>query len=252
MLKIFIFLLLPFAAFAQPTAVAYDITNDKILEGSLDNSELSIASISKLMTVYTILKENQDLDEILTVTSKKTPNTKISKGMSLSRLDLIKLTLISSDNLAAQTLAENFPIGYSYFIHKMNQHSRDLNMNNTGFVEPTGLSPMNYSTISDIILLSKAMQEFDIVRDAAKSKTVTVNSKQGKKKLKITTNSTSQYFGRDGVVAIKTGFTKAAGFCVTMIINANNHLYNITVLGAKTKHERQAVVDRLLKSIYNA
>ena len=253
MRKFFLTLLfLPFLAFAQPTTVVYDITNNRVVDGSLDNSELSIASISKFMTVYTVLKENQDLNEVLTVTSKKTPNTKLSRGMSLTRLDLINLALIGSDNVAALTLAENFPMGYSNFVHKMNQHARDLNMFHTGFVEPTGLSPMNYSTISDIVLLSKVMYEYDIVREAAKVKSVTVYSGHGKKKVKITSNSTSQYFGRDGIVAIKTGFTRAAGFCITMIVNANNQIYNITVLGAKSKYERQLLVDRFLKSIYNA
>lgn len=253
MRKFFLLLFLfPLFAFSQPTTVVYDITNDRVVDGSLDDAELSIASISKFMTVYTVLKENQDLNEVLVVTSKKTPNTKLVKGMRLTRMDLINLALIGSDNIAALTLAENFPLGYSNFINKMNQHSRDLNMLHTGFVEPTGLSPMNYSTISDIVLLSKAMYEYDIVREAAKVKSVTVTSSQGKKKVKIISNSTSQYFGRDGIIAIKTGFTKAAGFCITMIVNANNQMYNITVLGAKSKHERQALVDRFLKSIYRA
>jgi D-alanyl-D-alanine endopeptidase (penicillin-binding protein 7) len=252
MRKFFLSLLfLPLMALSQPTTVVYDITNNKVVDGSLDNSELSIASISKFMTVYTVLQENQDLNELLTVTSKKTPNTKLSKGMILSRLDLINLALIGSDNIAALTLAENFPMGYSNFIQRMNYHAKELNMFHTGFVEPTGLSPMNYSTITDIVLLSKAMYEYDIVRAAAKVKSVTVYSNQGKKKVKITSNSTSQYFGRDGIIAIKTGFTKAAGFCITMIVNANNQMYNITVLGAKTKYERQLLVERFLKSIYN-
>lgn len=253
MRKFFLTLMfLPFLAFAQPTTVAYDITNSRVVDGSLDNSELSIASISKFMTVYTILQEKQDLNEMLTVTGKKTPNTKLTKGMSLTRLDLINLALIGSDNLAAQTLAENFPYGYSHFISRMNQHAHELNMYNTRFVEPTGLSPMNYSSISDIILLAKAMYEYDIVREAAKVKSVTVYSNQGKKKVKIISNSTSQYFGKDGIIAIKTGFTRAAGFCITMIVNANNQIYNITVLGAKSKQERQIIVERFLKSIYNA
>lgn len=253
MRKFFILLLFfPLFAFSQPTTVVYNITNNRVIDGRLDDAELSIASISKFMTVYTVLKENQDLNEVLTVTSKKTPNTKLVKGMKLSRIDLINLALIGSDNIAALTLAENFPMGYTNFISKMNQHSRDLNMLHTGFVEPTGLSPMNYSTISDIVLLTKAIYEYEIVREAAKVKSVTVYSKQGKKKIKITTNSTSRYFGIDGIMAIKTGFTKAAGFCITMIVNSNNQMYNITILGAKTKYERQLLVERLLKSIYHA
>lgn len=248
---ILILILMPIMAFANPSTVMYDVTNDRVIEGSLNNVELSIASISKLMTVYTVLKENQDLTEILTVTGKKTPNTKLTKGMKLTRLDLINLSLVSSDNLAAQTLAENFTIGYSNFIHKMNQHSTELNMIHTKFVEPTGLSPMNFSTISDIILLSKAVSEYNIVNKAAQVKSVTVHTKQGKKNIKITGNSTSMFFGREGIVAIKTGFTRAAGFCITMIVESNNQIFNITILGAKTKRERQLIVEKFLNTIYN-
>ena len=53
-----------------------EITNNQVITGSLDKSEVSIASISKLMTVYTVLKANQDLDEKLTVQNKKTPEVK--------------------------------------------------------------------------------------------------------------------------------------------------------------------------------
>jgi D-alanyl-D-alanine endopeptidase (penicillin-binding protein 7) len=247
-----LFLLLPVFAFSATTKVMYDVTNNRVVGGSLDHDELSIASISKLMTVYTVLKENQDLNEKLTVTGKITPNTKLVKGMVLSRLDLINLALVGSDNLAAQTLAENFVYGYSYFINRMNQHTVELNMLNTRFVEPTGLSPMNYSSINDIILLTKAVYDFDIVKDAAKVKSVTAYTTKGKKQLKITSNSTSTFFGREGIVTIKTGFTKAAGFCITLLVASNNQLYNITVLGAKTSKERQIIVEKFLNTIYSA
>ena len=244
-------LMLPILAHSATTTVMYDVTNNRVVSGSLDHNELSIASITKLMTVYTVLKENQYLHEKLTVTGKKTPNTKLTKGMVLTRLDLINLALIGSDNLAAQTLAENFVYGYSYFINRMNQHTVELNMSNTRFVEPTGLSPMNYRSINDIVILTKAVHEFDIVKNAAKVKSVTAYTTGGKKQLKITSNSTSMFFGREGIVTIKTGFTKAAGFCITMLVNSNNQLYNITVLGAKSKKERQAIVENLLNTIYN-
>ena len=56
--------LLPLFAFAKPSSVVYDVTNKAIIQGSLDKTEMSIASISKLMTIYTVLKAEQDLDEI--------------------------------------------------------------------------------------------------------------------------------------------------------------------------------------------
>ena len=231
--------------------MVYDVTNQKVVTGSLNNTEVSIASISKLMTVYTVLKENQDLSELLTVTSKPTPNTKIVKGMVISRIDLINLSLISSDNLAAITLAENYPGGYSRFVHVMNIHAGNLGMNHTRFIEPTGLSPMNYSTIEDVITLTKEVSNYDIVRFAAKSSTIVAENVKGKKPVKVNGNSTSKYFGKEGIVTIKTGFTRAAGFCITMLVKVNNQLYNVTVLGARTAHERQLLVERSLKAIYN-
>ncbi len=260
-------LLLPVLAFANPKTVIYNVTNDTVIQGSLESPEVSIASISKLMTVYTVLKADQDLDEKLTVRSAKTPNTKLQKGMRLTRKELIELSLISSDNIASITLGENYPGGMSYFVYQMNKHADELGMFHTGFVEPTGLSPMNYSSIGDVVTLTKVVSEFKIVQDAAKTQkevkataegVKTVKKTKNKNKTtregerKITAHPTSTYFGREGMTVIKTGFTRAAGFCITMLVVSNDKLYNITVLGAKTKQERQKIIEASLKKIQNA
>lgn len=258
-------LLLPVLAFANPKTVIYNVTNDTVIQGSLESPEVSIASISKLMTVYTVLKADQDLDEKLTVRSAKTPNTKLQKGMRLTRKELIELSLISSDNIASITLGENYPGGMPYFVYQMNKHADELGMFHTGFVEPTGLSPMNYSTITDIISLTRAVSEYQIVQDAAKTQKEVKATAEGVKSAKkaknkntkssqrkITAHPTSTYFGREGMTVIKTGFTRAAGFCITMLVVSNDKLYNITVLGAKTKQERQKIVEASLKKIQNA
>lgn len=259
-------LLLPVLAFANPKTVIYNVTNDTVIQGSLESPEVSIASISKLMTVYTVLKADQDLDEKLTVRSAKTPNTKLQKGMRLTRRELIELSLISSDNIASITLGENYPGGMSYFVYQMNKHADELGMFHTGFVEPTGLSPMNYSSIGDVVTLTKVVSEFKIVQDAAKTQkevkataegVKTVKKVKNKNKItrdgerKITAHPTSSYFGKDGIITIKTGFTRAAGFCITMLVVSNDKLYNITVLGAKTKQQRQNIVEASLKKIYS-
>lgn len=258
-------LLLPLLAIAGPHAVVYNVTNDIVMEGSLYCEEVSIASISKLMTVYTVLKAEQDLTEKLTVTGNKVNNTKLSKGMILTRQELIDMALISSDNLAAITLAQNYLGGPTQFIRDMNQHSKNLNMNNTGFVEPTGLSPMNHSTLVDIIQLTKAVGEFTIVQSAAKTQKYISYPESGykgkskkkskkepvKKPNKIVNNPTSRYFGHEGIIAIKTGFTNAAGFCITILLKANDQLYNITILGARSKQEREKIIKQSLAKIYN-
>jgi D-alanyl-D-alanine carboxypeptidase len=52
-------------------------------------------------------------------------------------------------------------------------------------------------------------------------------------------------------VTIKTGFTNAAGFCITMLVNANDQLYNITVLGARSKQDREKIIKKAMDKIYN-
>lgn len=260
-------LFLPLSVLASTNSVVYNITNNQVIAGSLDKNEVSIASISKLMTVYTVLSAGQDMSEKLTVTHGKTTNTKLSKGMRLTRKDLIELALVSSDNVAAITLGQNYPGGMNYFVYQMNEHAKELDMANTRFVEPTGLSPMNFSSVHDIVILTQAVSKFGQVQSAAQTQkeiretvegTKTVKKDKHKNKVVKTQNHTivahptNKYFGHDGVITIKTGFTSAAGFCITMLVYSKNNLYNITILGAKSKKERQIFVEKSLSKIFNA
>jgi len=243
-------LFFPLFALAKPNSVVYNLSSNQVVSGVLDSEKVSIASISKLMTVYTVLMQDQSLTEKLTVTGNRITNTKIRKGMILTRIDLLRLSLVSSDNLAAMTLSENFPGGRVQFIQDMNKHAVELGMTHSGFIEPTGLSLMNFSTVEDIVKLTKAVSAFNIVQESARSSTLVTHYSIGKHDTKLSSNPTAKYFGQQGIITIKTGFTNAAGYCITMIIRANNQLYNITVLGAKTKQEREAIVKKSLAAIY--
>jgi D-alanyl-D-alanine endopeptidase (penicillin-binding protein 7) len=247
-----IMLFLPLVAFANPNAVIYNVTTRQVVDGSMDKIEFSIASLSKLMTIFTVLNSDQNLDEKLKVTHARVSNTKLSKGIVLTRRDLINLALVSSDNLAAITLSENYPGGGAGFVRAMNQNAIMLEMFNTRFVEPTGLSPMNCSSLNDIVHLTESVSDFRIVREAAQKQNVSVEGIKGKHNIKVKSYPTIKYFGHDGVVTVKTGYTKAAGFCITMLVYARGELYDITVLGAKSPKERQLIVENSLSKIYNA
>ena len=51
------------------------------------------------------------------------------------------------------------------------------------------------------------------------------------------------------MIAIKTGFTNAAGFCITMLLYSNEKVYNLIVLGANTSKERKKIIEASLNSI---
>ena len=245
--KLLVLLLFPLNALATNLALLNSSTNT-LIEGQLCCEKVSIASISKLMTVYTVLSTNQDLNEQLIISENKTRG-RLSKGMEISRLDVIKLALVSSDNTAAIALADNYPGGQLQFVMAMNQNAKKLNLQHTGFVEPTGLSTMNYSTIGDVIVMTNTLFEYKIFKDAGQTKELSILVRKNKKLMVLHSRPTSTYFGTENVVALKTGFTNAAGFCITMIVRKDNQLYNIVVLGSRTPNERTKLVQQLLSKI---
>jgi len=229
--------------------ILMNVTDNAVVVDNFGDHKASIASISKLMTVYTVLNANQNLDEILTVQTRLGNHTRLSPGMKLSREDLIKLSLIHSDNLAAHTLAENYPGGYDRFIQTMNANAKNILMENTIFHDPTGLNSGNRSTMKDIIFLTNAASQFPLVREAAQSDKVVVSANKNKRTYIISARPTSTFFGKEGIVTIKTGFTNAAGFCITMLINKENKLYTLVVLGARSSQERKRIIERSLSTI---
>lgn len=233
----------------SPNVLLINVTDNDILENTLPEHRGSIASISKLMTVYTVLSSKQDLNEVIPVVSTLYNHTRLSKGMSLSRKDLIMLSLIHSDNLAAKTLADNYIGGYDSFITQMNKNSKDLFMNNTVFYDPTGLNAGNVSSTKDIIFLTNAVSQFNIVREAAQSNDYKVQARKGKKTYTITARPTINFFGKEGIITLKTGFTNAAGFCITMLVSKQDKLYNLVILGARSSQERKYLIERSLRSI---
>jgi serine-type D-Ala-D-Ala endopeptidase (penicillin-binding protein 7) len=239
----------PMYSQSRANILLVNMTDHHLLDGHYDSNKVSIASISKLMTIYTVLKAKQDPMEVLTVTEKSINHTRLSRGMELTRHDLIRLSLIHSDNMAALTLSQNYPGGEEAFVKQMNINAKDLQMFDTMFFESTGLNPYNSSTLHDISLLTSAVSTHEIFRDAAQSDSVTVHARKGKKVITIKAGPTSNMFGKEGVVTIKTGFTNAAGWCVTMLVNSDNKMYNLVILGAKSKNERKYLIEKSLKTI---
>jgi D-alanyl-D-alanine endopeptidase (penicillin-binding protein 7) len=244
---------IPAAQYAHSRAnvLLMNITDNAVVNGSYDSTKVSIASISKLMTIYTVLKNEQNFSETLMVRTNLRNHTRLCPGMQLTRGDLVKLALVHSDNLAAVTLSENFVGGQEAFMRSMNTHAKNLGMYNSTFYEPTGLDANNSSTLQDVSLLTNAASKYEIFRQAAQTETLVIDAVRNNKIIKIRANPTSTMFGRAGVVTIKTGFTNAAGFCITMLVHCEDKVYNLVILGAHSKKERTYLIEKSLKTIYN-
>ncbi len=136
--------------------LATNLSDESILLNKNSNYFYPIASITKLMNAVIVL-ENIDLNERITITSQMLEpyghSPSIFLGLNISAENLLKASLIQSVNDAAESLT--YFIGKEKFINLMNEKAKELEMSDSLFVDPHGLSPLNRSTTNDINKLLK-------------------------------------------------------------------------------------------------
>lgn len=146
---------------AANSALVIDLKTNEVIYSSNPDAVRPIASVTKLMTAIVTLDAKLPMDTKLPITIKEAKEMKgihsrVRIGSEISRKDMLLLTLMSSENRAAASLAHHYPGGYKAFIKAMNNKAKALGMKNTRFVEPTGLSEKNVSSARDLVLLLKA------------------------------------------------------------------------------------------------
>lgn len=234
---------------AQSVPIVYamwDVDSSKLISSKNLNTVNSVASITKIMTVYVVLKSGVDLLEYVTVTGNEHSSI-VRSGMQLTRFQLINLSLVSSDNLAARTLAETSPQGYDKFISEMNKHANKLGMKHTKYADVTGLSELNVSTAEDTMKLILAASEFKIYHNAAMQTSVSITVKTKKNEKKVTARATNYFAGKMDIQVAKTGFTRKAGRCITMLFRNRGNTYALVVMGAITSKQRTKIVKELIE-----
>jgi D-alanyl-D-alanine endopeptidase (penicillin-binding protein 7) len=180
----------------------------------------SIASISKLLTVMVVLDQNQDLDQTTD---------------GITRGELIEMALVKSDNRAAEMLCSNYPGGKPYCVNAMNKKARLLGMENSNFVEPTGLSIMNVSTARDLIKLVQEASLYPQINKAAETSEVKIKIR---KKWLVFRNTNPIIGKRHKFIVSKTGFINAAGGCIVLMLDTDIGKRIVVVLGSKNTHTR--------------
>lgn len=205
-----------------------------------------IASITKLFTATTIIREGLDLDEKVKVQGRS--NGRFPKGTMVTRHDLLKAMLISSDNLAAETLANTFPGGFDNFIVETNRWVKGFGMTKTEIVDASGLLSGNVSNIDNLVILLHKVKDIPAIRKIASDRTDTLNLQKNKKKtIKINLHNTNPtLFHFDNILVSKTGFTNAAGRCVVMLVDKGERLYAVIILGQKNVQERSKIAEDLI------
>ena len=157
--------------------------------------------------------------------------------------DLLKAVCIVSGNDAAVALAEHLAGSEDAFVERMNARAQELGMNDTHFVNCTGLPAAGHLTSAcDIALMSREL----ILHhpDIRQFTTVWMDSLRGGESMLVNTNKLIRFY--DGATGLKTGSTGSAGYCLSATAEKNGMELIAVVLKGKTSDERFSDAKSLL------
>lgn len=229
-------------------ALVMDQDTDEVLFSKNSQAVLPIASLTKLMTAVVVTEANLPLDEPITITDDDVDTEKFSRsrlkvGTTLRREDMLHLALMSSENRAAHALGRTYPGGLGVFVTAMNQKALALGMNDTHYVEPTGLSSHNQSSAHDLATLVKAAHEHQIIRELSTSPEYEVE----------VGNRPVQFRNTNGLVKSpmwdislqKTGFINEAGRCLVLQAKMAGRQLIMVFLDSAGKYSRIGDAERV-------
>lgn len=231
---------------ANATSVAlYNFSTGK-LESSLKyEHQAPIASVTKLFTAAAVIASGVDLNEKVKVTGST--RGIFTVGKKVARINLMKAMLISSDNLAADTLANAHPGGYKEFIKFVNDIISEIGLVNTKIFDASGLSVFNISTPHDLLKFIWHLQQYPIIVQISSRANDDIEIDSNKKnKVKLHIRNTNPDISKYDVLISKTGFTGAAGRCLVMLVRTGNDLIGIAVLGFNSQRTRSEAVAQLI------
>ena len=203
------------------SSVAFVVDQDtnEVLFRKNELAVLPIASITKLMTGLLISEAKLPMDEMITIAdedvdTEKGSSSRLRVGTELSRGELLHLALMSSENRAAHALGRSYPGGLPVFVRLMNVRAKTLGMQDTRFVEPTGLSSKNQSSARDLATLVNVAYGDPALRELSTSTGYQVEV--GSRTLQY--NNTNRLVKNPAwdIGLQKTGYISEAGQCLVM------------------------------------
>ncbi len=231
-------------------AIVVNQNTGEVIYQKNSDAKASIASLTKLMTAMVVLDSGLDLNKKIKITKAdidrvKRTTSRLPIGSKLSRYELLKAALISSDNRAAFALSRSYPSGRKGFINAMNVKAIQLDMQKSQFSDPTGLDKRNISTANDLLKLVRAAYQYSLIRELTTSPSE--NIKIGKRRNGVNFNNTNPLV-RKGVWDIglsKTGFIRESGRCLVLQTVINDEPIIIVLLNSYGKLTRFADVKRI-------
>ena len=240
---------------AGKSAVLMDAATGTILYESNSHEPLAPASVTKVMTLLLIMEaiDSGSINWNDTVTASEAAAAKggsqifLKPGETMRVSDMVKSIAVSSANDCACAMAEHLAGSESAFVDKMNQRAAELGMNDTHFVNCTGLddddsAKEHRTSAHDIALMSRELLKNH--PDIKKYTTIWMDTVRDGAFGLSNTNKMVRFY--DGCTGLKTGFTAGAGYCLSASAEREGMELIAVVMGCETSAMRFAACKSML------
>ena len=234
------------------SALVLDADTGEVVIDKNADAVTPIASITKLMTAMVILDRGLDLNQRIVISredsdSLKGTRSRLRPGNILTRGELLLIALMPSENRAAAALGRTYPGGLEPFVAAMNAKAAALDMRDSRFVDPTGLSPNNVSSARDLVKLVRAAHEYSVIRDyTTKDRAMVRASDRGRPLSYHNTNGLVRAHRWD-VELSKTGYISEAGRCLVMRVKLASKDLIVVLLDSWGRQSRIGDANRIKK-----
>ena len=216
------------------SAAVQDVVTGKLLWSRGLDTERPMASITKVMTAYLVIRAGH-LDREITVPAAVTgyvrahdaSNAGLRPGDRLTARQLLYALLLPSGADAAYTLAKAYGPGLTAFVARMNAMARLLGMSRTHFSNFDGLpyptSYSDYSTAANLLTLGRAAMLLPAFRSVVEQRSHRLTAGSGHHAYRW--KNLNSLIGRyPGAIGIKPGYTGAAGQCLLFEASRHGHI----------------------------
>ena len=234
-----------------PSALLMEKQTGTVLFAQDEHTPREPASVTKIMTLLLVMEAIDSgalsYDDVVTGSAHAAgmggSQIWLKENEQMTVRDLLKAVCIVSGNDAAVALAEHLAGSEDAFVERMNARAQELGMNDTHFVNCTGLPAAGHLTSAcDIALMSREL----ILHhpDIRQFTTVWMDSLRGGESMLVNTNKLIRFY--DGATGLKTGSTGSAGYCLSATAEKNGMELIAVVLKGKTSDERFSDAKSLL------
>ncbi|MDE7215319.1 MAG: D-alanyl-D-alanine carboxypeptidase [Clostridia bacterium] len=205
-----------------------------------------IASMVKIMTANLIIEAIEEgkitYDEMITISPEAAAmggsQMFLDSGAQYSVSDLIKGIIVVSANDASYAMAEKIAGSVDSFVAMMNERASQLGMENTKFANCTGLPNKNeqYSTAKDVNIMTRQLMSHEKYYEYASVWMEDYKHPSGRITQFVNTNKLLKQYS--GCIGGKTGYTDAAGHCLSACAERNGMKVVATIVGGTDSKSR--------------